>query len=578
MGIFDWMRGSSGEAVATEVAAVPALDLAREASVNLVTPALPGSGALAPVEGKSGPQAGFMDDTTGEQKSLTWARYQTPMFTAGYAPYFGVPGTEISRERAVAAAVTTDLLTSNSVIATLVENFTTYAIGTGLTLSSRPDHDALGISAEAARELSNRIERAWAQWAANPIECDASGRHTIHQLVSAGFRSWLLTGEFVFLLDWRAGGGARTRTKVKLLDSRQVDQSITRKIDGGSVLQGVQCDEQGRVVGYYIRPFVLGNFSAAPQPVFVRARTTWGRPRAVHLFDSLVPGQIRGLSPLIAALSPAHAKGTLQEFTLAAALVQSMTTTTVESDLPAGHALNAFVVNDGVQPPGAPTPETWGQTRAAHYSPEAWGKVSLEPGKISHLAAGDKLKMHRSETPNSTYDPFNKSLDRGAAKAAGGSYEDLTGDYSATSFSASRLAAELPWRINKRRRAFIAEPFYRNVFGAWLEEAIETGAIKLPDGAPEFWQARDAYTRAVWRGEGKPSPDPLKTAQADVLRLENGLATYEEILGENGKDFEETLAQRKAEKEQLEAAGFSYPTPKTQPGITVTAEPDDASK
>lgn len=559
MGLFDWIRGTRSSTVVMDAASLPAQ-----------------SSALASIEGTSGAQTGFMDGTDG-RPSLTWARYQTPIFTAGYGPYFGVPGSEISRERAVAAAVTQDLLTSNSVIATLVENLTTYAIGTGLVLSSRPDHIALGISADAARELSNQIERAWSQWAANPVECDASGRHTVHQLVSAGFRSWLLSGEAFVLLDWRAGGGARTRTKVKLIDARQVDQSVTRKTDGGSVLQGVQFDDQGRVVGFHIRPFVLGNFSAAPQPVFVRARTPSGKPRVVHLFDSLVPGQIRGLSPLVAALSAAHAKGTLQEFTLTAALVQSMTTTTVESDFPAGQALNAFVTNDGMQP-GAATPETWGQTRAVHYSPEAWGKVSLEPGKISHLAAGDKLKMHRSETPNATYDAFDKSLGRLAAKAAGSSAEDVSGYFGDTSFSASRLAMELPWRINKRRRAFIVEPFYNNVFGAWLEEAIETGAIKLPDGAPEFWRARDAYTRAVWRGEGKPSPDPLKTAQADVLRLEHGLATYEEVLGENGKDFEETLAQRKAEKEQLEAVGFSYPTPKTQPGITVVTEPDDASK
>lgn len=570
MGVFDWMRG----AVAAKAAA-PAFETTPAVDVNPVAPAAPESLALAPVKGTSGAQMDFMDGTDGESRSLTWARYQTPIFTAGYGPYFGVPGSEISRERAVAAAVTQDLLTSNSVIATLVENLTTYAIGTGLVLSSRPDHNALGISADAARELSSQIERAWSQWAANPVECDASGRHTVHQLVSAGFRSWLLSGEAFVLLDWRAEGGARTRTKVKLIDARQVDQSVTRKSDGGSVLQGVQFDDQGRVVGFHIRPFVLGNFSAAPPPVFVRARTTWGRPRAIHLFDLLVPGQIRGLSPLIAALSAAHAKGTLREFTIAAALIQSMTATTVESDLPTAHALNAVAINDGLQAASGVTPETWLKARGEFYGR---AKVQIQPGVISHLAAGDKLKMHRSETPNATYDAQDKSLGREAAKAAGSSAEDVSGYFGDTSFSASRLAMELPWRINKRRRAFIVEPFYQNVFGAWLEEAIETGAIKLPDGAPEFWRARDAYTRAVWRGEGKPSPDPLKTAQADVLRLEHGLATYEEVLGENGKDFEETLAQRKAEKEQLEAAGFSYPTPKTQAGITVVTEPDDASK
>jgi lambda family phage portal protein len=193
--------------------------------------------------------------------------------------------------------------------------------------------------------------------------------------------------------------------------------------------------------------------------------------------------------------------------------------------------------------------------------------VQLQPGVISHLAAGDKLKLHRSESPNSTYDSFDKSLSREAAKSAGSSAEDASGDYSQTSFSASRLAMELPSRINDRRRAAIVKPFYQTVFASWLEEQMETGAIKLPDGAPEFWEAKDAYSNAVWRGKGKPTSDPLKTAQADVLELESGLTTLEAKLGERGLDFEEVIAQRKSEREALEAAGLPYLMPKTQAAL-----------
>jgi lambda family phage portal protein len=187
------------------------------------------------------------------------------------------------------------------------------------------------------------------------------------------------------------------------------------------------------------------------------------------------------------------------------------------------------------------------------------------------LAQGDKLKMHRSETPNATYDSFDKSLSREAAKAAGSSAEDLSGDYSQTSFSASRLAMELPSRITDRRRMAIVRPFYQTVYASWLEEALETGAIQLPEGAPEFWQAKDAYTNAIWRGKGKPSSDPLKTAQADVLELESGLTTLEAKLGERGLDFEEVIAQRKSEREQLAAAGLPYLMPKTQAAL-ITAD------
>lgn len=558
MGLLDWMRGQ------------------QSASRSEALPAQLPEVAFGSVDGLSTAQAGFMSGTDGKP-SLTWARYSSPQLTAGYWPhgrgaYWGPPGNEVARERAHIAQVTLDLLTSNPTIATMVENFSVYAIGNGLTLSSKPDAEALGITPEAARELSHRIERAWAQWAANPLECDASSRHTVHQLAVAAFKSWLMQGESVLLLDWQRGNGARTATKVKLLDPRQIDMAVTRVTAIGNASQGIQFDKMGRMIGFWMRPFELGNFSYAAQPEFVRARTSWGRPRAVHLFDLIIPGQMRGLSPLAAALSPAHAVATMKEFTLDQALVQSMVSTTIESDLPAKQAIQAFAVNDQLQGvPDGVSPEAWLKGQGEFY---AESKVTAQPGVISHLFPGDKLKIHRSEAPNATFDPFVKALSRDAAKAAGSSYEDVSGDYSSTSFSASRLAMELPHRINKRRRSSIVEPFYRNIFAAWLEEATETGVVELPKGAPAFWERPDAYTQSVWRGDGKPVSDPLKAAQADVLELQNGFSTLEAKLAERGQDFEETLAQLKSEIAQFEANGLVHPFASKVP---IVVAPDHGS-
>lgn len=558
MGLLDWMRGRQS---ASRLEALPAQ--------------LP-KVEFGSIEGVSTAKAGFMSGTDGKP-SLTWARYSAPQLSAGYWPhgrgaYWGVPGSEVARERAHIAQVALDLLTSNPKIAALVENLSTYAIGNGLTLSSKPDAEALGITPEVARELSHRIERAWAQWVGNPLECDASSRHNVHQLAVAAFKSWLMQGESVLLLDWQRGNGARTATKVKLLDPRQIDMAVTRVTEIGNASQGVQFDKTGRMIGFWMRPFELGNSSYAAQPEFVRARTSWGRPRAVHLFDLLIPGQMRGLSPLAAALSPAHAVATMKEFALDEALVHSMVSTTIESDLPANKALQSFAVNDQLQGfPAGLTPEEWVKSHGDYY---AESKVTLQPGVISHLYAGDKLKVHRSEAPNATFDPFVKALSRDAAKAAGSSYEDLSGDFSSTSFSASRLAMELPHRINKRRRSAIVEPFYRNIYAAWLEEATETGVVELPKGAPAFWERPDAYTQSVWRGDGKPVSDPLKAAQADVLELQNGFSTLEAKLAERGQDFEETLAQLTSEIAQFEAKGLVHPYANKVP---IIAAPDQES-
>ena len=516
-------------------------------------------------------QMGIMDGADG-RRAMAWTNTHYNGWGHGYPGYRfgGAPGWEIARERSTASALSSEMVTTNSVIATLVENLGTQAVGNGLTLSAKPDHVALRISPEEARKLSDVIERKWRRWSSNPLECDASGRHTLHQLATASFKSYLLTGESVVAIDWRPVKGATTRTKIKLLDSRQIDQSKTQVNASGSVVQGVAFDKGGRVTGYYILPYELGALSYTPITKYVPAHTSWGRPRILHLFDPIVPGQLRGLSPLAATLTPAQTKGVLREYTVAAAFVQTMFAASVESDLP--DALKGLNANKGHDAPlggwsGSPEPQTtgpndWLAAHAAYYGAD--NKVSLNPGVVNHLYKGDSLKIHRSEAPNATYESFDKSLLREGAKAAGASFEDTSGDYSQTSFSASRLALDLPGRINDRRREAIVVRFYKAAYRCWLEEQFETGAIVLPKGAPAFWEAVDAYTESKWRGKGKAVADPLKQAQADILEIENGLSTLEEKLGERGLDFEEVVTQRAAERRELEKVGLYFPVPKNR--------------
>ena len=55
-------------------------------------------------------------------------------------------GSFLNRERNQAKSVATDLSTSDPTIATIILNGTTHAVGTGLTLSSKLDAKALGIT------------------------------------------------------------------------------------------------------------------------------------------------------------------------------------------------------------------------------------------------------------------------------------------------------------------------------------------------------------------------------------------------------------------------------------------------
>ncbi|MCW2284904.1 lambda family phage portal protein [Rhodoblastus acidophilus] len=517
-------------------------------------------------------QAGFMDGTDGKGPRLAWARYSVPFGGYGWStganvPYAITMGGQHAREAPLASAVANDLATSNPALATILDNLEVDGVGTGLTLSSKPDAQALGISDEAARALSHAIETKWAAWINSPIECDYVGRFDGHQIAAAAYRAYLLNGETLATLEWARVPGATTRTKVNLLDNRQLDTTITRIEDGRKVLSGVAFNDRGQIAGFYLRSLPLGNTVVAPMAQFVPARTSWGRVRVAHIFELRDPRQVRGLSPLIAALTPAQEKESLGEFTLANAMLQTQFALTVESDLPPQHAFGSLEVNDAMS-----IIDGFVKLREERYSQ---AKIQPQPGVVNHLAPGDKLKFNKVENPHQTFDAFDKSLTRKAARAAGLAYEQVSGDFASTSFSASRMAMEAPHRINMKRRRNILERFYRIMFEAWAEEMFETGQIETPEGAPPFWQAREAYCAGKFLGIGRFEPDPKKAVEADVLALENNIETLEDVLARRGRDLETHLAQVAAERALMAQYGLTFKGVVTTQDRNETIEEDD---
>src|SRR5690606_6581458 len=122
------------------------------------------------------------------------------------------------------------------------------------------------------------------------------------------------------------------------------------------------------------------------------------------------------------------------------------------------------------------------------------------------------------------------------------------------------------------RHAF-AQGFARPIFAAWLEEAIARGEVKLPPGAPDFWEAKAAYCRCRWIGPGRGWVDPVKEAQASQIRMEIGLSTLEDEAAEQGRDYQEIIDQRARERREWAAAGLPDPNlPAVDAGRTEASE------
>jgi capsid protein len=61
----------------------------------------------------------------------------------------------------------------------------------------------------------------------------------------------------------------------------------------------------------------------------------------------------------------------------------------------------------------------------------------------------------------------------------------------------------------------------------------------------------------IWRGRGFEWVDPLKDVTASAFAVDRGFETLTDVLGERGKDFEETIDQIAYEKSYMEQKGVT---------------------
>ena len=213
-------------------------------------------------------------------------------------------------------------------------------------------------------------------------------------------------------------------------------------------------------------------------------------------------------------------------------------------------------------------------------------QFELEPGVIPKLAPGEKLNSQPMTAPNPQLDPFMRYMVREAAAGISISYPSLSGDYSQSNYSSSRMGAGDERDHFKQIQQFFIRAFRWRVHKLWIQQAVlarTLPGISIDEyvATPEkFWQAR-------FRPRGWSYIDPTKEVQAYKDAVRCGFMTQQDVLDNFGTDFEELVEQRKRELELAGAAGLVLDTDPSQvaasgstqsapaPAADVTTNPDD---
>lgn len=480
--------------------------------------------------------------------------------TADWNPWLRSPDTEINYDRDRMVARARDLIRNDAWATGSVTRILDSAVGSQFRLVAKPDYRALSRFSSAfdatwADEFGRFVEAEWRMWAEDPgRHCDAARQLTMTQMFRLALRHKLIDGDALGVLLWtpeRVGeGAARYSTSLQIVDPDRLSNPF-QQMDTASMRGGVEIDVLGAPVGYHLRRAHQNDyFNAAESMIWDRfpRETAWGRPVVVHDFDQERRGQHRGTGILTPILARMKMLTRYDSAELQAALLQTIFATFIQSPYDPADVQGAMQ-DDG----------ELSEYQKLRQDFHGSNPLSVAGVRVPALAPGEEIKSVAPTRPNSGFDQFQSAILRSAAAATGLSAEQLTWDYSRTNYSSARAAMLEAWKTLTRRRDDFAAGFANPIYAAWLEEAIDSGRVPLPAGAPSFIEMRGAYARCRWIGPARGWVDPVAERQGAVLGLDAGFGTLEDECAEQGRDYEETLDQRALEIRMMKDRGIPMP-------------------
>lgn len=289
--------------------------------------------------------------------------------------------------------------------------------------------------------------------------------------------------------------------RLQLIPPEQVDPALTQDLGSGRrIVAGIELDAADRPVAYHVLPEVPGTaFAGYGPPVRVPAADV------IHVFDPLLPGQVRGLSwlaPILLKLSEHDRTG---DAMLAALKTQSLLTGFVND--PSGEAGGFGAEADG----GAVS-------------------ASLEPGSLHVLPPGASVTFSSPGAGLREAGEFLKAQIREIAAGTGLTYEQLSTDLSTANYSSARTGLlEFRRRAQMLHRTLIVDQLLRPLWRRWIDAEVLAGRLS-PD--PALLDVQFASPGFDW-------VDPAKEVAAEVAAIEAGLKSRAEVIGARGRDLED---------------------------------------
>jgi lambda family phage portal protein len=398
-----------------------------------------------------------------------------------------------------------DLIRNNPYAARAIEELAGNVVGTGIVPKAKTGNTA----------IDKIIDAEWQYFA---DACDTPQRLDFYGMQTLTVRTMAESGEAIVRFRPRpVDAGLRVPLQLQMLEADFLDQARTMGLVNGHVMEGVQFDELGRRIAYWLFSYHPGGVlilnprgGIVSQPV--------PADQILHIYRVLRPGQVRGvpwLAPVMMALRD------LDDYCDAERVRKK-----VEA------CVTAFVQQpDGID--GDPMGLV-GKDPSSGLPVE-----TFQPGMVEYLKPGQEIKFNNPPAAGG-YREYKMTELQGIMAGIGLPYELGTGDMSQVNYSSWR-GGMLGFRntIEAFRWLTLIPLFAMPVWRRFIDTLILLG--KIPQSVAN--DPNIALRSVQWTAPRFESVDPVKDAEGVLKDIRMGRKTWFEAVLENGYDPTTQLEQ-----------------------------------
>lgn len=411
-----------------------------------------------------------------------------------------------------------DLAHNNPYANRAVNTLTAYIVGPGIRVAITGD-------ADYAHDFD--------LWAASTAP-DHDRRLTLYGLQSLAVRMMMEAGEAFIVVRHEEDGLGLLRPSFQLIDPDLIAESARPKYAANKVLSGVEIDPKGQVVGYHIYETAGDGGMSSMRTTFVRAADM------IHMFEQVLPGQLRGIPRGTQALTQAADIDDLIGTMLIKARTEAclgLVITTDADDYSLGDDYD-----DG-DPDDLPLPE------------------KLAPGLIMRLRPGESATSINPGASSSYIDYARISI-QAIAISYRCTYAQLSGDLERANFSSLKAGNNLFFQDIAETR------------GIWIMPWILRMERLFRDDY-EIEHGRKPEVTVTTVPPSAEAIDPTKETAAVLAKLEAGLMSWDDAVLAQGKDPRAHLEQLREERKRLSDAGITITYSKQMIGSAGQDDLDD---